>query len=303
MTVEKVKDTVDTAFEVHPVTARIGAEVKGIHLSPNLDAATVHFIRQALLTHKVLFFRGQQQFDDAAQEAFAQLLGQPFAHPTVPTKQGTNYVLELDSHHGGRADVWHTDVTFIDAYPQASILRGVVIPDAGGDTVWANTATAYEYLPQELRELADQLWALHSNAYDYAARRQNVSADEEQRYRKVFTSTVYETEHPVVRVHPETGERTLVLGGFVKRILGYSQPDSAHLLAIFQDHITRLENTVRWRWAVGDVVIWDNRATQHVAVNDYGDKHRVVRRVTLAGDVPVSVDGRNSITRHTLPLN
>ncbi|CAG7654954.1 TauD/TfdA family dioxygenase [Paenibacillus allorhizosphaerae] len=115
--------------------------------------------------------------------------------------------------------------------------------------------------------------------------------------RYVFTSTVYETEHPVVRVHPETGERTLVLGHFVKKIVGLSSIDSAHLLSVLQGHVTRLENTVRWRWAAGDVVIWDNRASQHYAINDYGDQHRIVRRVTVDGDVPISIEGKRSVTR------
>jgi taurine dioxygenase len=219
----------------------------------------------------------------------------------VPVISGSRYILELDSKHGGRANSWHTDVTFVDAYPRASILRALVIPASGGDTVWANTAAAYQDLDPTLRELADKLWALHSNEYDYAARRPEANPESEQHYREVFTSTVYETEHPLVRVHPETGERTLVLGHFVKRILGLSSHDSAHLFQVFQEHITRLENTVRWRWAVGDVAVWDNRATQHYAVNDYGDQHRVVRRVTVDGDVPVSVDGRRSVLRSKTP--
>ncbi|SOY65649.1 taurine dioxygenase, 2-oxoglutarate-dependent (fragment) [Cupriavidus phytorum] len=98
----------------------------------------------------------------------------------------------------------------------------------------------------------------------------------------------------MVRVHPETGERTLVLGHFVKKLLDYASADSAHLIAVLQGHVHRLENTVRWRWRAGDVAIWDNRATQHYAINDYGDAHRVVRRATVAGDIPVGVDGRRS---------
>jgi alpha-ketoglutarate-dependent sulfate ester dioxygenase len=113
----------------------------------------------------------------------------------------------------------------------------------------------------------------------------------------VFTSTVYETEHPIVRVHPETQERSLILGGFLQKLVGYSQADSARLIGILQSHVSRLENTVRWRWTEGDVAIWDNRATQHYAIDDYGNQPRVVRRVTIAGDVPVSVDGRRSVTR------
>ncbi|WP_068775722.1 TauD/TfdA family dioxygenase [Paenibacillus sp. FJAT-26967] len=286
--------------KVTPAAGRIGAIIEGITLSGDLDAGTVSFIREQLLKHKVIFFRGQNHLDNAGQEEFAKLLGSPVAHPTVKSKEGTSYVLELDSTHGGRANVWHTDVTFVDAYPAASILRGIVIPEAGGDTVWANTAAAYELLPQELRELADKLWVLHSNEFDYAASSRAVNTlgkEGAKKYRESFTSTIYETEHPLVRVHPETWERTLVLGGFAKRIIGFSVADSVRLISLLQEHITSLENTVRWRWAEGDVAVWDNRATQHYAVNDYGEQHRVVRRVTIAGEVPVSIDGRKSETR------
>ncbi|TDV09243.1 TauD/TfdA dioxygenase family protein [Paraburkholderia caballeronis] len=282
------------ALDLHPVAGRIGARIDGVRLSADLDARTFDAINAALLRHKVLFFRGQHHLDDAAQEAFARRFGDTVAHPTVPSVEGGS-LLELDSLHGARANSWHTDVTFVDAYPKVSILRGVVIPPFGGDTVWANTAAAYEHLPEPLRRFADTLWALHTNAYDYASSHVEADSAQLKRYREVFTSTVYETEHPVVRVHPETGERTLVLGHFVQRIKGLSQHDSAHLLQVFHEHVTRLENTVRWNWQQGDVAIWDNRATQHYAINDYGDARRVVRRATVRGEVPVGVDGRSSV--------
>ncbi len=285
-----------TTLHIAPVAGRIGAEIRGLRLSADLDSDTLAALNQALLRHKVLFFRGQQHLDDAGQEAFAQRLGEPVAHPTVPVRQGTGFIMELDSVHGGRANSWHTDVTFAVAPPKISVLRGVQIPPSGGDTVWANTAAAYTDLPPALQGLADKLWAVHGNDYDYAAYRHDDEVSEEgaQQYREVFTRTLHEAEHPVVRVHPETGERSLVLGHFAKKLVGYSSADSQRLLSVLQGHVTRLENTVRWRWTTGDVVIWDNRATQHYAINDYGDQHRVVRRVTLAGDVPQSVDGQRS---------
>ncbi|WP_255990016.1 TauD/TfdA dioxygenase family protein [Chitinolyticbacter albus] len=285
-------------ISVHPVAGRIGAEIRGVTLAPDLPAATRDFIRAVWLKYKVVFFRGQTHLDDASQEQLVTLFGdQAVQHPTAHTKEGTSFVLELDSKYGGRANSWHTDVTFVDAYPQASILRGVTIPEAGGDTVWANTHTAYNDLAPELRELADKLWAVHSNEYDYAARKPQADPEALKRYHEVFTSTVYETEHPVVHVHPETGERHLLLGHFVKRILGLPTSDGVHLFNLLQSHVTRLENTVRWRWQPGDVAVWDNRATQHYAVDDYGDAHRVVRRVTVDGTVPVAIDGRRSVTR------
>ena len=293
--------TTTYGLEVFPVTQKTGAEVRGIQLSAALPEKTIAALVEALHKHKVLFFRDQNHLDDAAQEAFAKRLGEPVAHPTVPVRDGSSYLLELDSLHGGRANSWHTDVTFVDAYPAASILRAVVSPESGGDTVWANTALAYERLPAPLKLLADQLWAVHSNLYDYAAAKPEASGDAAKRYREVFASTVYETEHPVVRVHPVTGERTLVLGHFVKSLVGLSSADSQRLFQSLQEQAIRLENTVRWRWRAGDVAIWDNRATQHYAINDYGDQRRIMRRVTIAGDVPVSIDGRRSATRTPRP--
>jgi alpha-ketoglutarate-dependent taurine dioxygenase len=153
-------------------------------------------------------------------------------------------------------------------------------------------------LPPVLRGLADQLWALHSNAYDYGAAQPNATARQAQRYETVFKSTVYETEHPVVQAHPLTGERAITLGYFVRRLLGVSSAESAHLFAMLQDHVTRLENMVRWRWSEGDVVIWDNRATQHKAIDDYGNQPRIVRRVTIDGPVSVGIDGRHGKRRN-----
>jgi taurine dioxygenase len=281
----------DAALDVRPITPAIGAEIHGVRLSGDLPAAAVTAIRDALLRHRVVFFRGQGHLDEAEHQAFARLLGPLVPHPTLPSVAGTEAVLDIDGENA-RASRWHTDVTFAEAFPLFSVLRGVVIPVVGGDTVWANTVAAYETLPPVLRGLADQLWALHSNVYDYAATRPNATARQVQRYENVFKSTVYETEHPVVQVHPLTGERAIILGYFARKLLGVSSADSGHLFAVLQDHVTRLENTVRWRWSTGDVVIWDNRATQHKAIDDYGDQSRIVRRVTIDGPASVGIDGR-----------
>lgn len=279
-------------IQVKPINGRVGAVIEGVKLSAELDDATVHEINQALLQHKAIFFKGQQHLDDASQEAFAARLGTPLNHPTVPVKDGSAHILEIDSR-GARADAWHTDISFIEAYPKASILRSVVAPEVGGNTVWANTATAYDDLPAELKVLADSLRTVHSNSYDYAAKA-SVPPEVLARYKNYFNSTEYETEHPLVRVHPETGEKNLLLGSFFKNFVGYSSFESRRLYDLFQAYVEKLENIVSWRWDAGDIAIWDNRATQHRAINDYGDQHRVVRRVTLEGDTPVGVDGQPS---------
>ena len=291
----------DSGLEILPIAGRIGAEIKGVRLSGELRPATVESIRQALFKYKVIFFREQAHLDEASHEAFGRLFGDIVPHPTVPSVKGTEAVLDIDGTHGNRATAWHTDVTFVDAYPQASILRALIVPTHGGDTSWANTATAYQALPPKLKEIANNLWAVHSNAYDYSVPSPKAKPEALKRYFEVFASTVYETEHPVVQIHPETGERTLVLGAFVRSFVDLPQADSKQLFALLQGYVTRLENTVRWRWSVGDVAIWDNRATQHVAIDDYGKQPRLHRRVTVAGDVPVSIDGRRSHIRKKEP--
>ncbi len=282
-----------TPIEVRPLAGRAGAVIHGVRLSGQLAPETFAAIHQALLKHKVIFFHGQHHLDDAQQQAFASLWGDIVSHPTVPSKAGT-HIFELDSQHGGRANSWHTDITFTPDYPKVSVLRGVTIPESGGDTVWSNTAAAYNELPPELKTLADSLWAVHTNDYDYAATRVEPDDVGSKHHREVFRARLIEAQHPLVRVHPETGERTLIAGHFVKRLVGYNTHDSDRLFEVFQHHITRLENTVRWQWTTGDVAIWDNRATQHYGINDYGTQHRVVRRVTVRGEVPVAVDGRRS---------
>lgn len=284
----------ESPLEIVPVAGRIGAEIRGIALSGDLDDITIAAIRAALVRHKVIFFRNQFDLDDAKQEDFASRLGKPVAHPTVPVAEGSRFLLELDSKEGYAASSWHTDVTFVDAYPEASILRGITIPEAGGDTLWANGVTAYEELPDSLKTLVDNLWALHTNDYDYAATLGGADRKRIEEHRKVFASTVYETEHPVVRVHPESGERALLLGHFVKNFVGLNSADSQRLFSILQDHITKPENTVRWRWRAGDVAIWDNRSTQHRAVADFGTQRRTLRRATIHGEVPVAIDGSRS---------
>ncbi|MEU6285493.1 TauD/TfdA family dioxygenase [Streptomyces sp. NPDC047028] len=283
-----------TALSVEKVGGHIGAIVSGVRLGGDLDEATVAAIRAAILEHKVVFFRDQDHLDADGHEAFARRLGTPVAHPTVPSVDG-RYALGIDNDHGGRANQWHTDVTFVPAYPAFSILRAEVVPPYGGNTLWANTAAAYAGLPEPLKVLADSLRGVHTNDFDYAAVRPEAPSEALEQHRKVFTSTRFRTEHPVVRVHPETGERTLILGNFLQKLTGFSGTDSRALAGVLQSHVERPENTVRWQWRAGDVAIWDNRATQHYGVDDSDDHARTLRRVTIDGDVPVGADGRRSV--------
>lgn len=234
----------------------------------------------------------QVRLDNAGQERVAGWFGElTTAHPNVPATDGTTNVLAVDSETS-KSNEWHTDVTFVVNPPQLTTLRSIVTPPYGGETLIANAAAAYRDLPGPLRALADSLRVVHTNQYDYA-RPSGASALREE-YDRVFVSTPYETEHPLVRVHPLTGERGLFIGGFAKRIVGLSGVESADLLRILQSYVTRPENVLRWAWAPDQLLIFDNRITQHYGVDNYDDHPRRLNRVTVAGDVPVGVDGRRS---------
>lgn len=279
-------------LDVEPVGGRIGAEVRGIALSTATDDGTTAAIRAALLRHKVLFFRNQQ-LDDQGHEAFAARLGRP-ERRAAPAAAGSRYLMELNSSDGYAANIWHTDQTYVQSPPDMTMLRAVVSCKAGGDTLWANTAVAYMDLPEPLKILAENLWGIHSSIFDYAQvfGTDRDDKDKDEKWLQTVRPTVVEAEHPVVAVHPETGERALLVGFYLQRFVGLNGSDSRHLMSILQDHITQPENTVRWRWQAGDVAVWDNRATQHRAIADQGSQLRVMRRATLAGSTPLAIDGR-----------
>ncbi|WP_410649108.1 TauD/TfdA dioxygenase family protein [Amycolatopsis sp. cmx-4-54] len=279
----------NTQVEVRKITGRIGAQVLGVDPAKELDAATVAFVTEALHEHKALVFR-DVDLDDAGQQRFAEHFGElTKAHPTVPSVDGEPAILPVDSEQG-RANQWHTDVTFVLNPPKASTLRSLVVPPYGGETLIANSAAAYRDLPGPLRAFADTLRAEHTNDYDYAKAPETLD-DAEQERRKVFVSRKFRTVHPVVRVHPVTGERGLYIGGFAQRIAGLSKGESRDILRLLQSYVTRPENVVRVNWEPNQLVLFDNRITQHYAVDNYDDLPRRLHRVTVAGDVPVGIDG------------
>jgi len=275
------------SIEITRLAGNIGVEIGGVDAGGPLSDDVVAAVRQALLDHKVMFLR-DQRLTYTTQVRFAQRLGNlTIGHPIYGPPEDQPYMREIDSHQGTRANHWHTDLTFVDRPPAFALLHGVVIPPVGGDTIWANTVTAYTGLPAELRDLADRLRIVHSNDSEYT--HATVAGVRE------YLSTIYETEHPAVHVHPETGELALLLGGFARSVVGFSPQASRDLIGILQEYVTRPEHTVRWKWRTGDLAIWDNRATQHYAIYDYGAEHRRAERITVAGDVPIGIDGRPGV--------
>jgi len=287
-------------IEVKPVAGHIGAEIRGVDLSrPQSDTAVAE-IRQALLKWKVVFFR-DQQIGHAEQVAFTSRFGTvTYAHPLEdePNREHPE-ILAIDRRRYERRDGrrytyesrWHTDVTAVVNPPAGSILRAVTVPEWGGDTTWTNLVAAYEGLSAPLRALADGLKAEHR----FNARRR--FKDNENPYAKRVAANPQVSIHPVVRVHPETGERALFVSpGFTSHLLDVSYTESEKLLEIFFEQITKPAYTVRFRWKAGDIAFWDNRATAHLGPQDLDhlDLERVLFRTTLVGEIPVGVDGFRS---------
>ena len=198
-------------------------------------------------------------------------------------------MLKPDRQQGHGRQRWHTDVTFVDRIPAISILRGVTIPPYGGTTVWANTVTAYDVLPAPLKALVDELWAVHTN--ELRLRRASATASRRARRpdfsREEFARSSSRPSTRSCACTPRPASASLVLGHFVKTFIGLNTAESDALFNLLQNRVTKLENTIRWTWAEGDVAIWDNRATQHYAVADFGTSAARCARITVAGDVPV----------------
>ncbi|MEU5693143.1 TauD/TfdA family dioxygenase [Actinosynnema sp. NPDC020468] len=276
-----------TAFE--QLTTTIGARVTGVDLNDPGDQ--VPALRAALVEHKVLFFPGQD-LTPSAHRAFAAALGEPTpAHPVVPGLDAEHpEIYVLDSGDGGKSPVWHTDVTFMARPPLGSVLRAVALPPTGGDTCWTDLEAAYLALSPPVRALADGLTALHDGRRDFEEYLRDRLGGEGNTWEGERIRSLEPVAHPVVRVHPESGRRALFVNpGFTTRVLGVTEHESRALPEVFFAVIGRPEFTVRHRWSPGDVVVWDNRSTAHYAVDDYGDQHRVMHRITLRGDVPVGV--------------
>ena len=277
-------------LDVRPLTPTIGAEVHGVDAAERLDDSVIAAIRAAWLEHLVLFFP-DQRMDPGQQVAFARRFGEiTEGHPIEPTLDENPQVLPIDSVRN-RTDFWHTDVTFMSRPPTGSILRAVTLPPVGGDTMWADTRAAYDALAPPLQRLCDDLVAVHHDE-SYAAR---VEADGPFTWDGEPLERLDPVEHPVVRVHPETGRKNLFVNpGFTRRLRDVPGAQGSRLLRLLHDHMTQPDFVVRHHWRQGTVAFWDNRTTMHYGVFDYGDAHRVMHRVTLKGDRPVGPAARRA---------
>ena len=295
-----IDHSADLRLDVRPMSGYIGAEIRGVDLRGPLSPEIVAAIRATLLRWKVVFFR-DQHVTQSQHVAFGRLFGNVTpAHPTLPAvfpdhpeilsldNQATLY--KKDEGAGLIESRWHTDVTFVPNPPMGSILRGVVVPEYGGDTQWINLAIAYETLSEPIKEMIDGLHAVHHNQLPIARGELSTAL------REKFQSRDIRAVHPVVRVHPETGEKVLFVNpNFTSYIVELSRQEGRHILELLYEHVVNPAYSVRFRWQPDSIAFWDNRATMHRVPTDIPPgAHRAMQRITIAGEIPVGPDGSAS---------
>ncbi|MBD9481351.1 taurine dioxygenase [Pseudomonas sp. PDM14] len=275
-------------LNITPLSPALGALIGGIDLRQPLSDADQQAIENALLQHQVLFFRAQP-IEPQQQARFAARFGDLHIHPIYPNIPEQPEVLVLDTAVTDVTDnaIWHTDVTFLPTPALGAVLAAKQLPAFGGDTLWASSSAAYEALSKPLQTLLDGLTATHDFTRSFPLERFGTTAEDLEHYHEVQRKHP-PLSHPVVRTHPVTGRKGLFINeGFTTRINELQPAESDALLRFLFAHATRPEFTIRWRWQENDVAFWDNRITQHYAVDDYRPVRRVMHRATILGDVPV----------------
>jgi len=276
--------TVFRHIEVRRIAGALGAVIEGVDIARPLEDAVIAEIRRAWLEHLVIFLHGQNLTPQGLL-AFSRRFGEPVEYPQLkglPECPMVTPVIKLEHEKSNFGGVWHSDTTYLERPPMASMLYAVETPPHGGDTVFANQYLAYETLSEGLKRTLSGLAGVNSSA------KADVTRSREDRLREAGVEMkVLAGEHPVVRTHPETGRKALYVNfGHTTRFAGWSEPESAPLLVYLFAHQVRPEFTCRFHWEPGSLAFWDNRCAQHNPVNDYHGFRRVMHRVTLAGDRP-----------------
>ena len=275
------KSKLDTGtLDVRPMTPAIGAEIHGVDLGAPAISERIPEVRAALLKYGVIFFR-DQNLTSEQHITFARQFGELEIHPATPKDQPYPEVLRII--HGpdsrGQENAWHSDVTWRERPSLGSILFAREVPECGGDTLFANMHMAYERLSDEMKRLCAGLTAVHDIAQVFAKRLNKAPEELHDKYPPM--------RHPVIRTHPETGERAIYVNtAFTSHIEGLSAQESRWLLDHLYATATDVEIQCRFRWQPGSIAFWDNRVCQHFAVSDYFPARRVMERVTIAGDRP-----------------
>jgi len=271
-------------IEVRPLAGALGAEIAGVDIAQPLAGDVVAEIRQALLDHLVIFLRGQR-LTPHQQLAFAQRFGEPMAYPQLkglPDCPLITPVIKREHERVNFGGVWHSDTTYLDRPPMASLLYSLETPPFGGDTLFANQYLAYDTLSETLQRMLAGLVGINTST------KAEVSRTREDRLREAGAELkALIAEHPVVRTHPETGRKALYVNvAHTAQFKDFTEEEGAPLLEYLFRHQVKPEFCCRFRWEPGALAFWDNRCAQHNPVNDYHGFRRVMHRVTLAGDAP-----------------
>lgn len=278
---------------VQPMAGALGAEISGVDLSQPLDQETVSEIRQALLDHHVVLFH-DQDLTSEEYKRFGACFGTFHIHPYVPGLEGHPEIMVIAKEPEDELNfsgVWHSDVTFDEKPPLGSLMYAKVMPEHGGGTMFANQHLAYDTLSETMKGVLDGMIALHSARLVYGEKEGNYDAEYQQGHGgtklKLDKAAEKVVEHPVVRTHPETGRKALYVNRpFTVGIKGMKLEESEPILKYLCEHACRPDFTAQVRWREGTVGMWDNRAAQHYALNDYPGKRRIMHRLTLNGDRP-----------------
>lgn len=275
------------SLTITPLSSALGAHIDGVDLTLPLTEEQRIAIEQALLTHQVIFFRNQS-ITPQQQARFAAHFGDLHIHPIYPNVPDQPEVLVLDTAVTDVRDnaVWHTDVTFLPTPAMGAVLSAKQLPAFGGDTLWASGIAAFEGLSKPLQVLLDGLTATHDFTKSFPLERFGSTPEDLSRWEQTRKNNP-PLSHPVIRTHPVSGRKSLFVNeGFTTKINELSEAESDAILKLLFAHATRPEYTIRWRWQENDVAFWDNRVTQHYAVDDYRPNRRVMHRATILGDAP-----------------
>ena len=275
------------SLTITPISAALGAQIDGVDLTQPLSLEHRDAIEQALLVHQVIFFRNQP-VTPQQQARFAANFGDLHIHPIYPNVPEQPEVLVLDTAVTDVRDnaVWHTDVTFLPTPALGAVLSAKQLPAFGGDTLWASGIAAFEGLSKPLQGLLEGLTATHDFTKSFPLERFGSTPEDLARWEQTRKNNP-PLSHPVIRTHPVNGRKALFVNeGFTTRINELSDQESEAILKLLFAHATRPEYTIRWRWQENDVAFWDNRVTQHYAVDDYRPNRRVMHRATILGDAP-----------------
>jgi len=283
-------------IEVRPIAGALGAEIAGVDLA-TLDDEAFGEIKAAWLEHLVVFFR-RQVITPEQQIAFARRFGEIHHHPFMKGMEEYPDILEIIKEEGDTkafGEVWHTDQMFNPKPAKATILYAKETPDAGGDTLFTNLYLAYETLSEPMKALLGgvKTWNVGDRKKLMQADKIGVTPDgrysgNEKMSAKIRDPGDLQTEatHPLVRTHPETGRKALYISNHTQTLEGFKQAEARPILDFLAAHAVEPEFTCRFRWDVGSMAIWDNRCTQHRALNDYPGKRRRMHRITISGDAP-----------------